>query len=251
MGTVAWAAVGTLAVLSGCAEKRVEVWTPSPIVQWENVAISPAMPVANGYRLHVPRPTQGLFPASIGITRVAMGDVTVAGGDSQPHLLTNPRNEFLQWNSALDDQMAVSEVFPVVERDLGGGEATPEQVLAACRGLHAGIGLIYAVNENAPNETEMFGVLYDTSSTAKLASLHVAATSVPLPENMPEDERVNLWETDSHALVRERFEKTLRACIRDLIRQDERAVVEPPTGWTPAGPILPVEWPPHQLRTGR
>ena len=245
------AAVGALAVIAGCAEKQSAVWTPAPIVQWEDLSLAPVDPVSGGYRLHLPQPTRGLFPTSIGITRVAIGSEDPVGGAAEPCLLADPRNEFLQWNSALDDQMAVSEVFPIVARDLGGHVASPEQILAACRGLKAGIGLIYAVNEKSPAQTEMFGILYDTRTTQKLASLHVEAASVPCPGDAKDQKQVDLWDTDSHALVRQRFEKTLRVCVLDLIQQDTPAAVEPPTGWTPAGPILPVEWPPRQLRTGR
>ena len=67
-------------------------------------------------------------------------------------------------------------------------------------------------------------------------------------EGRMEEESVNLWETDSRALVRERFERLVHACIRELIVQDESETVEPPKGWTPACPTFPAEWPPRRFR---
>ena len=236
-----------LLLFCGCAEKQVDVWTAKPAVQWEYVSTPPVQAVREGYRILTAQPTRGLFPAALGITRVAL----VADTPSQalrPCLLTDPRNEFLQWNSALDDQMAISEVFPIVELDLGGGEVETEQILSAFRALRAGLGLVYAVNELSATETEMFGVLYDTNMARALAALHAFAVSEPPPED--EDMPPEAWERDSRALVRARFEGLLRACIRDLIRQDEPPPPETPTGWTPAGPIRPVEWPPKRFRTG-
>jgi hypothetical protein len=236
-------------LLCGCAEKRVEVWAPKPPVQWEHVSTQPVRPVQEGYRLLTDQPTRGLFPAAMAVTRVAV----VADGAAQatqPCLLTDPRNEFLQWNSALDDQMAISEVFPITERDLGGGEVEPEQMLAAFRALRARLGLVYAVNELSDTETEMFGVLYDTNMARAVASLHASAVSVVPQEDQKGAEPADLWQTDSRAVVRSKFEYYLRSCIRELIRQDEPPPAEAPTGWTPAGPIRPVEWPPKRFRTG-
>lgn len=237
---------------SGCAKKEeVEIWTPQPRVHWEHVSLDPARPVSEGYRVLIPQPTRGFFPASMAVTRLAVEITDEQVQATRPYLLTDPRNEFLQWNRSLDDLMAISEVFPVVKRDLGGGEADPRQILAACRALHARFGLIYAVNELSETEAEMFGVLYNAASEEPVASIHARAVSVPpLPEEEC-DQPPDPWETDARALVRESFERRLQACVRELILQDTHETIEAPEGWTPAGPIRPVEWPPRHLRTNR
>ncbi len=245
-------AAAALTILTSCGQgKRVKVWTPQPRVHWEHVSTDPVHPVYDGYRILTPRPTHGFFPASMAVTRLAIQVEDEQGQTTRPYLLTDPRNEFLQWNRAFDNLMAISEVFPIVERDLGGGEADPPQVLAACRALHAKLGLIYAVNELDRGVSEMFGVLYDTTSEQPMASLHALAVSVIPPGPEQGDQAVDPWESDARALVRERFERRVHACIRELILQDARATIEAPKGWTPAGPIKPVEWPPRHFRTGR
>lgn len=223
---------------------------PKPRVHWEHVSTDPVIKVDEGYRILLCEPTQGFFPASVGVTRLAIEVMDEDAHTTKPILLTDPRNEFLQWNRALDDLMAVSEVFPIVERDLGGQEADPPQIIAATRALHAKLGLVYAVNELSPTEAEMFGVLYDTAKLRPMASVHARAVSVPPPD--PEQEQPpNPWETDARALVRQKFERRMHACIREIIEQDQPRTTDAPLGWTPAGPIRPVEWPPRHFRTGR
>lgn len=241
----------SFAIAGCCKEKHTDVWIPRPRVHWEHVCTDPVRPVFDGYRILTPEPTRGLFPASIGVTRLAVQTMDPHAQTTQPAMLTDPRNEFLQWNRAFDNLMAISEVFPIVERDLGGCEADPPQIIAATRALHARLSLVYAFNELSSSEAEMLGVLYDTTTAQPVASIHASAVSVVPPKEDEDDDAPDPWETDAHALVRKKFERRVHACIREMIRQDESVAVEAPIGWTPAGPIRPVEWPPRHFRTGR
>ncbi len=249
-----WVLIGAaLAPSVGCqAPKEPIVWTPKPGVGWSHVATQAVAEPHDSYQIVTTRQTTGLFPANMSVTRISLEPDKGQASVIQPGLYADPRNEFLQWNTAFDDQMAVSEVFPIDQRDLGGGQADPVQILAAFRALHARLGLIYAVNELSETESEMFGVLYDTEANEPLAAIHAQALSVSPPTEEPDkDKRVNMWETDSRALVRAKFERQVHACVRELIRKDQPALVETPTGWTPAGPVQPVEWPPRNPRTRR
>jgi len=243
-----------VALLAGCSssKREAEVWTPKPRVEWSHINAAPPTTVRDGYTILTGGPTKGLFPANMGVTRVSLETDPKESATVGPHLYADPRNEFLHWNNTFDDQMAVSEVFPIAQRDLGGREADPRQILAAFRGLHARLGLLYAVNELSEDETEMFGTLYNTDDGTPIAVIHAQAVSVePSKEKADKADKKHpdLWETDSRALVRARFADEVHTCIRDLIAADEPALVEAPTGWTPAGPIRPVEWPPRHLRT--
>jgi hypothetical protein len=233
-----------------CSEKREEVWIAPPRVHWEHVSTDPVRAVDQGYRILLREPTSGMFPASIGVTRIAIEVTDERAQSTKPLLMTNPRNEFLQWNRAFDDLMAISEVFPIVNRDLGGHEADPPQIIAATRALHAKLGMVYAVNELSPTVVEMFGVIYDTKTARPIASIHAREESEPRPEVEP-DEHPDLWKTDARALVRQAFERRVHACLREMIERDERTTTKIPEGWTPAGPVRPVEWPPRHFRTGR
>lgn len=249
---VSLAASALLAFASGCASKQANVWVPPPTVHWEQVSTQPVQPVHEGFRILVRQPTRALFPASMAVTRVSVEPADGQGVVAEPVLLTDPRNEFLQWNSTLDSQMAISEVFPIVEEDLGGGEAEPDQILAAFQALDAGLGLIYAVNELSPTESEMFGVLYDTTSAQPLASLHTSAVSVRPPnDGICRVEKLDPWESDSRALVRAEFDALVHSVIQQLILHDQPAPIETHTGWTPTSPTRPVVWPPRAYPPGR
>jgi hypothetical protein len=237
------------AAATGCAGKRVEFQQPVYGRSfWRHIATEPAPAVQDQFQIVADQPTQGLFPANLGVTRVAVELLDERIGLERRVLLTDPRNEFLRWNSALDDLFAISEVFPINEFDLGGGPVEPDQIIAAFRALHARIGLVYAMNTIAENRSEIIAVLYDNDAARPIAYFHAQATSIEPPE-VDETEPSDLWRTDSEALVRLEFERMVHSCVRKLILQDEPAEVETPTGWRPVE-RRPVVWPPTQAGAG-
>ncbi len=248
---IALAALTVPVLLTACAGKRKNEWVPRPRVHWEDLSTAAVARVEEGYQIQVPTPTRGVFPASLGITRLAVEETSPPRAPSgrRRTLLTDPRNEFLHWNRTLDDLLAVSEVFPVSQTDLGGGPADPEQIIAAFHALHARLGLVYAVNELSPTKAEMIGVLYDTQTQKPMAAIRATAESVegpPAPLSLKKTER-DAWTSDARALVRRRFQQYVHACMRELILQDELERVSVPEGWIPAEPARPVVWPPRYL----
>lgn len=243
-------AVVAASLTAGCAAKRVEFQLPVyGRTFWRHITTEPAPRVEDQYRIVVDEPTEGLFPANLGVTRVSVELLAEQVGMERPVLLTDPRNEFLRWNAALDDLFAVSEVFPISEFDLGGGPVEPEQILAAFRALHARLGLVYAMNRMRDDRSEILAVLYDSVTTKPLAYFHASAKSIEPPEVNDKEPR-NLRKTDSEALVRIKFEQMVHSCVRALILHDEPGEVETPTGWRRAE-RGPVEWPPTHLDSGR
>ncbi len=272
---------------AGCASSKPakDPWVPKPIVAWYDIAPVEVTALDDGYRIVVPRPTKGMFPANLAVTRVGLLPIDSEMRQVVPVIRKDPRNEFLRWNASFDDQMAISEVFPVDQFDLGGGIAEPEQIVAAFRALGARLGLVYAVNELRADKTEIIGVIYDVARSRPVAYLHTTAESIPPPDpkakprakvmtlgvnRVPEAERKtdaeaqaemraqvasskespDLWTTDSKALVRRRFEQILYACMFELIQFDEPEVVDVPDGWTPVAPKHPAAWPPRRRLRG-
>ncbi len=221
--------------------------------------MQPVEAPATGYRILVDQPTNGLFPARLSVSRMAFmpadgrarGEAAFvdAPAPGELCLMRDPRNEFLQWNTAFDDQMAISEVFPIAQRDLGGAATTPERVVAAMDALGSGLGLVYAFNELSEHESEMIGTLYETGTDRALAAFRATAVTVGPSEKNGNSK--DIWDTDSDARVRVEFERLVRACVREMIANDVPSEIETPEGWIPAGPILPVEWPPTGRRTHR
>lgn len=236
------------AALSGCAQPKLEVWTPPPRVTWDFVNEDDLRLMEDGFEVLGPTTSKGRFPASLAVSRVAIRPGEEGESEWVPYIPATPRNENLQWNAAFDDLMAVSEVFPVSQRNLGGGPASPEQIVAACHALNAQLALIFALNPLNEFQTDMIGVLYETDTASPIALFHARESSVPLPEGMPPNE-VDPWTHASEALVRARFENHVFHCVRKMILNDQSEMVDAPNGWTPALPIFPSEWPPTQFHT--
>lgn len=233
--------------VTGCAHKPVHVWTPAPRVMWGDIAIQPVPTPVNGFVVADRNPTPGLFPASLAVARVAVAEDAAHVLGARPILFSDPHNEFLQWNLAVSDQMAVSEVFPIGASSVGGGPVDPAGVLATFRALHARLGLVYAVNQLTEDETEIIGVLYDVEAAQPIAAIHAKAASV-VAEQEIEEENLDRWKNDSRALARQRFEKSVRACIRELILHDDPPTTVIQAGWNGPSRRRSVVWPPPLKR---
>jgi len=245
----------TLLVPACASKEKVDPWAPEPRVNWYHVSTKPVPELVNDYRIIAPQPSTGLFPGNVAVTRVALREVKYLPADGkgtvEPVILKDPRNEFLHWNSAFDDQLALAEAFPIDQFALGGGRAIPDQIVASFHALDARLGLIYAVNELSPAETEVIGTLYDVKRAEPIAYVQAQAHSVLPPEGEKEEVNPDLWQTDSHALARANFERLVYQCMRELIEFDEPADIEDPTGWKSIYPQRPVIWPPNIYHPGR
>lgn len=240
----------------GCAcKEKVEPWAPAPRVDWYHISTEPVPQLVNDYRIITDQPSKGLFPGNVAVTRVALREVkdlpTDDQGSIEPVILKDPRNEFLHWNGAFDDQLALAETFPIDQFALGGGRAIPGQIVSSFHALEARVGLIYGVNELSPIETEVIGTLYDVPSGAPIAYIQAQARSVLPPEGAEPEKNPDLWTTDSRALARANFERLVYECMRELILRDEPSEVEEPMGWKSLHPPHPVVWPPNIYHPGR
>lgn len=233
---------------TGCSQKSIQPWSPKPLVLWEDICTRPIPQTINTFRIIKTEQTRGLFPASMAVTRIGIDAEQMSDPGVRVRLVTNPRNEFLQWNTALDDQMAISEVFPIRDEDLGGRRITMDLLFDAAVALDAQLGLVYAVNELRQDRTEILGVIYDLESTQALAVIHSQATSLDTDGTKGKD-APSLWKTDSSALARAQFDRLLHACIRELIIQDQPPPVVVPAGWPSSFRPQPAVWPPVRKRS--
>ena len=243
-------AIASAIGLTGCASKQpVETWTPHAEVRWSDLVNRPVHPPSDGYFLQAHPRDPGMFPASIAVARVAIVEDEQIDLLEHPKLVRNPRNEFLQWHTALNDQLAVSELFPIATWDLGGGPVSTSQILAAFRALGAQLGLIYAMNRPSPDETEFLAVLYDIRTSEPVALLRTEATSTVTHEEAEQSkEPIDYWKTDSRALARAKFAIHFHDCIRSLILDDEPPVSAMPASWYSKKRRRTVEWPPTEPR---
>jgi len=242
--------IGVGLAVAGCASKERHPFFPTyPVVSWSALAAGQDVEVSDGYRLLVTEPTQGVFPASIGVARLA-GRIT-NNGDALL-LAMKPDVDFLSWNSRFDDFRSVSEVFPVNAMALDGADVEVSSILASARALRAGLLLVYTEEQNTPEQYDVRGMIYEVKTRRPLASLHASAyvqQPVEPDEHYSGDDPVHdLDRKDPRLIAIKSFEQHARACLLALMANDEPAETVAPEGWIPDRPIDPILWPPLDER---
>jgi hypothetical protein len=238
--------IAGLLAAAGCSKKDRYTFFPThPVVGWERLGGANDVEVAEGYRLLVDGRTQGVFPTSIGVARLA-GQGGPTGGGLM--LASKPEVDFLAWNSCFDDFRFVSEVFPINAMAMNGAEIAMPSVLENAQAMRAGLVLSYTEEQLVPERYELRGVLYEASSRRPLASLHSVAF-IQRPTKQDEhyrgsDPADDLERCDPRIAARRMFEQYARDCLLALAANDEPAETIAPDGWIPDRPIEPIIWPP-------
>lgn len=230
--------------LVGCSNHDGDAYAPpSEAAGWSDLSPGTSVTSDEGYRLLVPQATEGLFPASIAVARVAQAPYN--GG--QLVMTMKPEVDFLAWNSVFDDFRGVSEVFPLNEKDLDGGDVSADNLLAASEALKAGLLLLYTESQVRLDRCSLSGVLYDVRSRQALAAIH--ANSLVTDPIAP-DERVartasanSREERDPRLVAIDAFESHVRDCLRRLMTKDKSKNVGPVEGWIPTYTVEPLIWP--------
>lgn len=236
-----------LAVVAGCSEPEGQVvQTMRPQVHWEHVATVPVEGVDDTFANLVPDGTDGVFPTSIAVARVAVGGQNSEDAAGRVMMDMSPSNDFLSWNGLLDNLRYVSEVFPLRVHDLGEEPPSAARIVSAADELNAGLCLVYGRGDVSETEAEVRGVLYQASTGKALAAVH-ARVLAPVPDEIerpPEQVSGDNRHCDARVLAEARFERLVLECVRDLRRGDRAVIIEPPAGWTPDEPLDPRSWPP-------
>ncbi len=229
----------------GCAPKTVEVWAPPLQVRWDDVTSATITPAGDQYAILESNASEGRFPCSIAVSRIAI-EADEEAGQRRRVVPVTPHNEFLIWNSSFDDLWLISEVFPIAQRALGGAAVEARLIVDAAYTFDARMSLIYGFNVVSPTRCEMLGVLHESSTGAPIAAIHASAESIPrLEKDKPAKHNLDAWEHEARALVRAKFEKLMIDCMRELIARDTAVQIDVPEGWTPIRPMYPLEWPPR------
>ncbi len=203
----------------------------------------------NEFRLLVEGRTRGVFPASIGVTRVhPLPD----GSEDRDKLILDmkPAVDFLRWNSAFDDLRSISEVFPIEQMALNGAQPSIDSILAAGDALRAELCLIYAEVPEGPAQAEVSGVLFEVHDRRPLAAIRsLAAVADPIDGDEtvshPDEKSTVAREQRDPRLVSEQyFEALMRKCLLALMHNDDPAERVAPEGWVPERMLEPAIWPP-------
>ncbi len=245
---------GLSLALLGCEKRKEPPFMPTtPVVPWRDLSGQQTEFPQDSFTLLLDEPTEGLFPTSLAVARLA--GVQPAGADPRPAanhglvLSTAPAHELLKWNAAFDDIRLVSEVFPLSQMSLNGRPACVSTLMESAAAMTGRICLVYSITDLAPSESEIRGVLYRVSSQQPVAAVHARGVYYPpMEDDGSEDFRTDLeklLEPRSARLVAEaRFLSLTRDCLLALRDNDRPARPEIEEGWVPQGPLAPPIWPP-------
>jgi hypothetical protein len=239
---------------AGCSQTDEPAFEPtSPVVRWADLVSSEVALPEDGFTLLVTQPTKGLFPASLGVARLAA--VTPESAESGEPLTSRiilaeePAHDFLRWNSAFDDVRPVREVFPISWIALNGREVTAANVVDACRAMTGRMCLVYCQTDVSVSESEARGVMYEAVTGRPLATIHARGVYVAPESDEAAPEDGDDASRDGPPLTprlvsEDRFEALVRACMLQLAANDQPQPPAPEEGWVPEGPLAPPVWPP-------
>ncbi len=234
------AALWTLAS-SGCHQRHKEQLALEQVVLPANAGFSTVPDGAtaarkNSYVTLVSGRTDGMFPRSLGVARVATPEYSPAEFDSTPHLAMEPVNELSGWMSLFDDIWAVSEVFPITYPTRVDRRTSAETLVEYARSDGAGLCLIYEITTSREGDlsvVDVQGSLYDAESGAQLIEAHADArvrdqTEDQLPPPPPAD-RIDIDERhiDPLFIAQRRFRELMRDAVLELIARDRKTVAPP------------------------
>jgi hypothetical protein len=245
---------GLSLALLGCQKRAEPPFMPTaPVVPWRDLSSRQAEFPEDSFTLLVDEPTEGLFPTSLAVARLAGVRTT----DAAPRLASNhglvlsttPAHELLKWNAAFDDIRLISEVFPLSRMSLNGRPACVSTLMESAAAMTGRICLVYSINDLAPTESEIKGVVYRVSTRQPVAAVHARGVYFPPSDqevdNDPRSDLEKLLEPCSARMVAEaRFLSLTRACLLALRDNDRPAKPEIEEGWVPQGPLAPPIWPP-------
>ncbi len=258
MKTFRIAVAACLAVVlgeAGCVKKaEIQFVATDPVLQWQDLQLPDDVEVHDGYTLLEEQQTTGLFPTAVAVVRIR-ADYTDAGPPATMlELNTEPETELLPWNSLLDDQRAISGVFPIKPIALQGEDVTVEHLLKTAEVMKASVCLIYATADLSQTESEVRGAIYDARrlkplavlcAHARIENLDEALADLPKPAPMEpryfdaaKDPRYH----DAPGMAIYKFEALVRECVIALRKNDTPLENQPTEGWMPQPPPDGVFW---------
>ena len=239
---------GTWAILliavAGCASEPVRRCRIKQI-EMAQLAAEVAEPPQNVFAIHRQAETTGRFPCSLAVIRVtsapvtnrkvAPEDATVGGADTPTDLVLDllPDEQAVPWIELCDNFPAITAVNVMGRPAVTFESVTLDQLIAAGREQHAAVVLVYGQSDlpGFGRRVRMLGALYDTATSALLATVSARVEPVPgLPvpsDRIEQDKR----HEDAGVQTAIRFRALVLECLVDLAAMDAPATTTQPNPW--------------------
>jgi hypothetical protein len=224
-----------LFVSAGCSNKN------KPIVPLAQIVLPPTPStmvgpelnarVTNEFATLVSGPTENMFPASIGLIRVAPTDTGELALDGSAPLAMKPLNQLLDLVSLFDDVWQVSELFPVTYPTRTDRRLPAAELVRYARSDGARLCLIYSVARyewTDSSTVEVHGALYDAATGTLISRMHANSRVIALSDDVrppvqPEDRvELDLRHIDPWYIAQDRFREHVRDCVLRLIERDQK-----------------------------
>jgi hypothetical protein len=234
-----------LALAGGCQHADIRFDPAYQIHEsgWE----LPASACSDGHVLFVSE-TKGLFPGALSVARVrpAASEPAASGShesSSRWSVWALNDDQATYWNNLMTDVPQVREVVAFQKWTTPRDEVELRDLAAAAMRRRTDLCFAYGVVSDDPQCYRMSGLLFQTSTGARLAA--VGAQAGPENFQLPSGDRPHhdLRHCDPSYLCARKLEANVRTCLLDLIDQD-KAVATQPSPWMGEGPLPP---PPEML----
>ena len=239
------------ALLSGCQHTPAATYEPRLTM----ASLAPGLDAPdNTYLLQVDDQTQGRFPCSLAVARLALPEIEPNGDLVTAEM--SPGDE-AYWTEAFRGVSAIRDLRFLDRRSLKDDGGGISGLLAAARRIEAPLLLVHAPNRYGPNSAQVLGVLYDVETKGPIAALHTSAHRLNEDglETAPEEEKGDRRLYDACYQAGRAFEHQAVDCLRDQFRRDELPHEPQPHHWTPlypfCTPMVPMTQPAWPLPDGR
>ena len=222
-------------VPAGCNYKPPTAYEPKLSVS----ALAAGLPTPNNsYELLLPPQTQGRFPCSLAVAKLALPPPEL--GRCLGVAEMTPAEQAC-WTESFRGFALIRDLrfLPPLALKTDGNHI--RGLLMAAERAGAPLLIVYTPNRYGPNSAQVLGVLYDVEARRPIATLHAAARyldedghEVAL-ENKLGDRR----EVDATYQASRRFEELALRCVREQAQADSARATTQPHRWLP---LYPYYW---------
>ncbi len=224
-------------VLSGCAqsEPTLKVYS-GPTLARENLGVGELSCGKTGHVVLQDEPTTGCFPLALAVARLETPDWYQQMKCADPNswqLATIPSAQASRWNSLFNTMSNVREVVLLDRLSVRnpGTEVKTAEIVRAAAEAEASLCLIYGPAEAPDDYAAFMGVIVDTASGKPVAFAKADAGRCDADPPHPDKWKEDLSYLDPNTLAMRKFEKQVRTCVLELIRNDQPATTTRPSPW--------------------
>lgn len=228
-----------LAAVAGCSKPEPPplAYAGPTLAAADFGLVEPVDPDENGFTLLDDGPSQGRFPAALGVVRLDKPSPLFVTDD---HLFVAERGwevatlreeEAAYWNGLLKTIPQSRAVHVLDRRSTVSPDCGLEEVLDAARRLGLELCLIYGPRLVEDGCAGLGGVIFEVATGKPLAYVQSRAEILDFEPPRPDRSKYDRSHQDVNYLAARRFEREVRNCFLVLTARDRPAATTQPSPW--------------------